>query len=62
MYDLLVKLMLVSALIELGLSQADKQNGHGFHDGRTFEQTSRSTLNIDWKPISIFPDQGRRFR
>lgn len=26
------------------------------------EKVSRDVLKIDWKPISVFPEEGRRFR
>ena len=62
MYNLLIKLMVFSALIQLGIS-ADKFfscNSKGC-TGR-IEKASRSVLKIDWKPISIFPEEAQRFR
>jgi hypothetical protein len=51
MYQLLVRLMLLSALLQLGISVSD------FSKCR-----SRHCLKIDWRPISVFPEEAKRFR
>ena len=61
MYSLLVRLMILSALLQFGLSLSD------ISDCRTgkclkIEKASRRILHIDWRPISVFPDEARRFR
>ena len=53
MYNLLVKLMVVTALLQLGVSVANSLE---------VEKASRKVLQIDWKPISIFPEEAKRFR
>lgn len=62
MYNLLVKLMILAALTELGVSYADFFNCHSFQCRQTFEKSSRDVLKIKWKPISIFPEEAKRFR
>jgi hypothetical protein len=56
MYDLLIKLMIISAIAQLGMSLAELK------DCRKLEKVSRKVLRIEWKPISIFPEEARKFR
>lgn len=62
MYSLLIRLMAVAALTQLGISLAT------FHDCRSksclarVEKASRDVLRIDWKPVSVFYGEAKRFR
>mgnify|MGYP001588554843 FL=1 len=56
MYSLLIKLMLVAALAELGMSVADLGQCSSRLCLQNVEKKSRETLRIDWKPISVFPE------
>ena len=62
MYDLLAKLIIASALLQLGISVSDLRNCHSRQCTQTLEKKSRDVLKIDWKPISIFPEEAKRFR
>ena len=62
MYDLLVKLMVLAALAQFGMSLLDIEQCHSKQCQRTLEQRSRDVLNIEWKPISVFPEEAKRFR
>lgn len=62
MYSLLVKLMFLAAVVSLGMSYADFQNCHTKECQRRIEKHSRDVLKIDWRPISIFPEEAKRFR
>ncbi len=62
MYNLLVKLMLISALIQLGISLKDFSNCRSRECAARIEKASRKVLKIDWKPISVFPEEAKRFR
>ena len=62
MSELLVKVMVLAALLELGMSLADIERCRSRHCSRRLETLSREILRIDWKPISVFPEEGRRFR
>jgi hypothetical protein len=62
MYDLIVKLILLGALLQLGISVSDFKNCHSRQGLQTLEKKSRDVLKIDWKPISIFPEEAKRFR
>ena len=62
MYNLLVKLMVITAIIHLGMSFKDFKNCHSRQCAQLIEKRSRDVLHVDWKPISLFPNEARRFR
>jgi hypothetical protein len=63
MYTILVRLiMLLAAFLELGLSLTDVEDCHSRGCLRKIEPASRKVLPIPWKPISIFPEEAKRFR
>ena len=61
MYDLLVKLMVLAALVELGMNVSEFEHCHSRQCLQRMEKRSRDILKVDWKPISIFPES-KRFR
>lgn len=62
MYSLLIRLMVIAALIELGISITDFQKCSGRKCLGQIEKASRAVLEIDWKPVSVFPEEAKRFR
>ena len=62
MYNLLVKLMVLSALFQLGISTKDYLSCSSKNCSKRLEKASRDVLKINWKPISIFPEEAKRFR
>ena len=62
MYHLLVRLMLLAALAEIGMSLFEFENCHSRECLQQLEKRSRAILKIDWKPISIFPEEAKRFQ
>lgn len=56
MENLLVKLMLVAALLQFGISVSDLGKCHSRTFVQTLEKRSRDVLKINWKPISVFPN------
>jgi hypothetical protein len=62
MDNLLVKLMLIAALSQLGISVSDIINPEPRSIQKNFERDSKDILRINWKAISIFPEEARRFR
>ena len=62
MYNLLVKLMVFAALIELGKTGFSLSNCHGRGCFAVVNQASRAVLKIDWKPVSVFPEEARKFK
>lgn len=62
MYDLLVKAILCAALVQLGIRAADLTCTQSNRCIEKIERASRNILSIDWMPISIFPEDAKRFR
>jgi hypothetical protein len=62
MYSLLIKLMVIAALIQLGISLSEFENCHSRQCLRKIEKASRDILGVDWRPITIFPEEANRFR
>ncbi len=62
MYNLLIKLMLIAALAELGISLSQIEKCRLKECAILTEQASRDILSIDWKPISVFPEEAKRFQ
>jgi hypothetical protein len=62
MYNLLVKLMIISALFQFGWTFSDFQNCHTKECASKIEKASKNILRINWKPISVFPEESKRFR
>ncbi len=62
MYKLLVSAMLIATLSELGLSMKDFKNCHSRQCVRMFQRKAIDVLRIDWRHISVFPEEARRFK
>jgi len=58
MYSLLVRSMLISVMIQLGLSFSDFQK----HGSLKIKKALTSVLTVQWRPISVFPEEARQFR
>jgi hypothetical protein len=55
MYRLLVRLMLLSALAQLGMSLKEFKDCRGRQCVRMIEKHYYEVLKIEWKPITVFP-------
>ena len=62
MYNLLIKLMLVAALIEFGMKASDIEGCRSRQCMKMLQARAIDVLKIDWKPISVFPEEAKRFR
>ena len=62
MSDLLVKLMVIAALAQFGMSLSHVEQCHSKGCMQMLEKHSRDVLTIDWRPISVFPNETRRFK
>ena len=62
MYELLTKLMIVAALAGMGMSLSDLGNCHSRQCLQQVEKHSRDILKVDWKPMTVFPEEAKRFR
>lgn len=62
MYQLLLRLMLLSALLKLGISVSDFYNCKSVQCQKRIDKGFQEVLHVDWKPISVFPEEAKRFR
>ncbi len=62
MYKLLVSLMLISAIQQLNLKPSDILDCRNLKCAVSIEKASRKVLQVQWKPISIFPEEAKRFQ
>lgn len=62
MYEILMRLMFVASLAELGMTLSDLRDCHSRACLAQIERRARDVLHVDWKPISVFPEEARRFR
>ena len=62
MYSLLIRLVAVMALTQLGISLSTFHNCKSRRCLARIEKASRDVSRVDWKPITLFPDEAKRFR
>ena len=62
MYDLLIKLMLIAGLAQFGMTLANVEQCHSRQCLQNIELRSRDVLKIDWKPMTVFTEEAKRFR
>jgi hypothetical protein len=62
MYNVLVKLIVLAALIELGMSFKDIDECSSRTCLDRIQKASQQVLRIDWKSISVFPGEASRFK
>lgn len=62
MYEIMIKLIVAAALLELGLTFSRPGECESRECIGRLERASRQVLKVDWKPISVFPEEARRFR
>lgn len=62
MYDVLLKLIIAGALLKFGISMSKIDSCSSRACWDHVEQASKQVLKIDWKPISVFPNEAKRFQ
>lgn len=62
MENLLGKLLLAYALYYLGMSFTEVLECRSGACLNKIEKAKRDVLHIDWKPISIFPEEAQKFK
>ncbi len=62
MYQILIKLIVGASILQLGLNLTDLRECTSRECVSRIEHASRKVLEIDWKPISVFPKEARRFK
>jgi hypothetical protein len=53
MEKLLVRLMVIAAIAQLGMALKTPKD---------FEKAARVVSKVNWKPISVFPEEAKRLR
>jgi hypothetical protein len=61
MLSLLIRLMVLAALTQLGITLTSFGNCRSRLCLTRIEKGSRELLRLDWKPISVFPKEAKRF-
>lgn len=61
MYEVLVRLIMWSAFLQLGLSLSHIEKCDSRMCRAEIQSASRKVLKIDWRPISVFPEEAKRF-
>jgi hypothetical protein len=62
MYEVLLKLIIAGALLEFGISMSKIDDCSSRACWDQVQQASKQVLKIEWKPISVFADEAKRFR
>ena len=62
MYNLLIKLMIGAALLQLGISLDQYLSCNSRACTTRIEKASRDVLRVNWKPISVFPEEALKFK
>lgn len=62
MYNLLLKLVLAATLFQFGLSLTDFANCRDQKSCQKLEAARNQILKIQWRPISLFPEEARKFQ
>ena len=62
MASLLVRFVIALSLAQLGLGLFDLAQCRSRACLAHMERHARNILRIDWKPISVFPNEAKRFR
>ncbi len=61
MYRLLLTLMVIGAISEFDLKPTDFEGCQSRECVNRLAKASRRVLKIDWKPISVFPEEAKKF-
>lgn len=62
MNELLLKLFIAAALLDFGHALLSAEKLPSRSGLERIDQATREVLKIDWKPISVFPEEAKRFR
>ena len=62
MYSALIKIYLIAAAIQFGFSLKELGNWTSRECFQKLSRTSNEVIKINWKPISVFPEEGKKFR
>jgi len=54
--------MFLAAIVQLGISLKDVRDCRSRACLMRMDKAMREVLRVDWKPISVFPEEAKRFR
>jgi hypothetical protein len=54
--------MLIAALLEFGINISEFENCHSRQCVKMFQARAMDVLKIDWKPLSVWPNEAKRFQ
>ena len=60
MYNILLRLIIAAALLDLGITWSQFEDCSGRACWTQLQRASLQVLRIDWKPISVFPNEAKR--
>lgn len=61
MYEVMVRLIVGAALLQLGLSLSHIEKCESRMCWNEIQRASRTVLEIDWRPIRMFPEEAKKF-
>lgn len=62
MNTLLIRLMWITALVHLGISLKEVSDCRSQECSSRLKEAVSAVLTVDWKPISVFPEEAKRFK
>ncbi len=62
MYGALVKIYLIAAAIQFGFSLTELESCASRQCVQKLSRASNEVIKINWRPISVFPAEAKRFR
>ncbi len=62
MYSALIKVYLIAAAIQFGFSLTELDGCASRQCVQKLSRASNEVIKINWKPISVFPVEARRFQ
>lgn len=62
MYEIMVRLIVAASLLQLGMSLRDIEKCDSRECLARIERASKKMGRIEWRPISVFPEEAARFK
>lgn len=62
MFTNFIKLILIYSAIHLGMNVSELVFCHKGQCTDVLQNAYKNVLEIDWKPISVFPEEAKRFK
>lgn len=62
MYEILIRFLIISALLDLGMTLTKLNKCENLVCLNQLQEATNKVLHIDWQPISVFPEEAKRFK